>query len=52
MSTFCYQYIKKKYAVQQKIGKRRIGAAEGAEVVVNSTVCGLFYGQKGRFGQS
>jgi hypothetical protein len=46
MSTFCHQYIKKKCAVQQKIGKRRIGAAEGAGVRVNSTISGLFYGHK------
>jgi hypothetical protein len=43
--TFCYQYTEKKYAVQQKTGKRRIGAAEGAGEGVNSTILGMFYGQ-------
>lgn len=35
-----------KYAVQQKSGKRRMGAVDGTISDVNSTIPVLFYGQE------
>jgi len=40
LASFCYQYIKKKDAVQQKVGKRRRGAVNGSRLEVKSTVLG------------
>jgi hypothetical protein len=41
-SYFYKEYTKKKYAMQQKTGKRRMGEANGSGEVVNSTFSVLF----------
>jgi hypothetical protein len=42
-SYFYLEYTKKKYAVQQKTGKRRMGEAKGSVVEVSSTFLVLFH---------
>jgi hypothetical protein len=41
---FYLEYTEKKYAVQQKTGRRRMGAARGSGMGVNSTISVLFFG--------